>query len=107
MLLMRLSQFEIEAIHSIAKKYFGSDAQVFLFGSRVDDDKKGGDIDLFISTNEMYLLTLETKIQFLAELKSQIGDQKIDVVFDTEVTRSKIQFYNSIQKYKTELRVNP
>jgi len=104
---MRLSQFEIEAIHSIAKKYFGSDAQVFLFGSRVDDDKKGGDIDLFISTNEMYLLTLETKIQFLAELKSQIGDQKIDVVFDTEVTRSKIQFYNSIQKYKTELRVSP
>jgi hypothetical protein len=52
-------------------------------------------------------LTLETKIQFLAELKSQIGDQKIDVVFDTEVTRSKIQFYNSIQKYKTELRVSP
>lgn len=103
---MRLSQFEIEAIHSIAKKYFGSDAQVFLFGSRVDDDKKGGDIDLFISTNEMYLLTLETKIQFLAELKSQIGDQKIDVVFDSELTRSKIQFYNSIQKHKTELLVN-
>ena len=104
---MRLSQFEIEAIHSIAKKYFGSDAQVFLFGSRVDDDKKGGDIDLFISTNEMDLLTLEIKIQFLADLKSQIGDQKIDVVFDSEITRSKIQFYNSIQKYKTELRVSP
>ena len=102
---MRLSQFEIEAIHLIATKHFGSDVQVFLFGSRVDDDIKGGDIDLFISTNEMDLLTLETKIQFLAELKTQIGDQKIDVVFDSEVTRSKIQFYNSIQKHKTELRI--
>jgi hypothetical protein len=54
----------------------------------------------------MDLLTLETKIQFLADLKSQIGDQKIDVVFDSEITRSKIQFYNSIQKHKTELLVN-
>ena len=102
---MRLSQFEIEAIKSIAIKYFGFGVQVFLFGSRVDDDIKGGDIDLFISTNEMDLLTLETKIQFLAELKTQIGDQKIDVVFDSEITRSKIQFYNSIQKHKTELRI--
>jgi len=102
---MRLSQFEIEAIKSIAIKYFGFGVQVFLFGSRVDDDIKGGDIDLFISTNEMDLFTLETKIQFLAELKTQIGDQKIDVVFDSEITRSKIQFYNSIQKHKTELRI--
>jgi len=97
---MRLSQFEIEAIKSIAIKYFGFGVQVFLFGSRVDDDIKGGDIDLFISTNEMDLFTLETKIQFLAELKTQIGDQKIDVVFDSE-----IKFYNSIQKHKTELRI--
>ena len=103
---MRLSEFEIKAINSIAKKYFGSGVQIFLFGSRVDDNKKGGDIDLFIKNNDEELLTLETKIQFLVELKSQIGDQKIDVVFDTKITRSKVDFYDSIQKHKTELRVN-
>ena len=102
---MRLGQFEIEAINSIAEKYFGKEAQVFLFGSRVDDDKKGGDIDLFIKNKKEELLTLELKIQFLSELKIKIGDQKIDVVFDTEITRSKIDFYNSIQKNKTELKV--
>jgi len=102
---MRLGQFEIEAINSLAAKYFGTDVQVFLFGSRVDEAKKGGDIDLFIKNRNEELLTLEVKIQFLAELKTQIGDQKIDVVFDNEVTRSKIDFYNSIQKQKTELRV--
>jgi len=103
---MRLGQFEIEAINSIAEKYFGNDVQVFLFGSRVDDDKKGGDIDLFIKNTKEELLTLELKIQFLSELKIKIGDQKIDVVFDNEITRSKSSFYNSIQKDKTELRKN-
>ena len=103
---MRLSQFEIGTINSIAIKYFGSGVHVFLFGSRVDDDKKGGDIDLFIKNNDEELFTLETKIQFLVELKNQIGDQKIDVVFDTEITRSKVRFYNSIQKHKTELKGN-
>ena len=103
---MRLSQFEIGAINSIAKKHFGSEVQVFLFGSRVDDDKKGGDIDLFIKNDDKELLSLETKIQFLVELKMQIGEQKIDVVFDNEITRSKVQFYDSIQKHKAELRIN-
>ena len=103
---MRLSQFEIGAINSIAKKYFGSEVQVFLFGSRVDDDKKGGDIDLFIKNDAKELLSLETKIQFLVELKIQIGEQKIDVVFDNEMTRSKVHFYESIQKHKAELKTN-
>ena len=101
---MRLGQFEIEAINSLAAKYFGTDVHVFLFGSRVDEGKKGGDIDLFIKNKKEELLTLELKIQFLSELKIKIGDQKIDVVFDNEITRSKNNFYTSIQKNKTELR---
>jgi hypothetical protein len=103
---MRLSQFEIESIYSLAIKWFGSDVKVFLFGSRADDTKKGGDIDLFISNNDELLLTLENKIQFLVDLKSLIGEQKIDVVFDNESTRSKLNFYNSIQKQFLELKTN-
>ena len=103
---MRLSEFEIEAIDSIAKKYFGSEVHVFLFGSRVDDDKKGGDIDLFIKNDDAKLFSLESKLQFLVELKIKIGEQKIDVVFDNEITRSKVHFYDSIQKHKAELRID-
>lgn len=103
---MRVSQFEIETINSLAIKWFGLGVRVFLFGSRVDDDKKGGDIDLFIKNNDEKLLTLEYKVQFLAELKSVIGDQKIDVVFDNTITRAKQNFYNSILTHNVELKEN-
>jgi hypothetical protein len=103
---MRLTPNQINTINTIARKYFGQDVHVFLFGSRVDTVKKGGDIDLFIKNKDQSLLTLETKVYFLAELKSMIGDQKIDVVFDTALTRSKKSFYQSIKQHTVELISN-
>ncbi len=103
---MRLSQTEHEVINSTAKKHFGPEVQVFLFGSRVDAVKKGGDIDLFIRHNNEALLSIETKVQFLAELKSVIGNQKIDVVFDNANIRSKHSFYQSIIHHNINLTSN-
>lgn len=93
---MRLSEFQIETINKLAKKHFGQDATVFLFGSRTDDHKRGGDIDLLVRNTNESGLTVESKIKFLTELKRQIGDQKIDMVFDNAVTRQKKNFYQSI-----------
>jgi hypothetical protein len=45
---MRLSEFEIESIKSLAGYHFGTDVQVFLFGSRTNNQMRGGDIDLFV-----------------------------------------------------------
>ncbi len=100
---MRLSDFQIETINKLAKNYFGQDTTVFLFGSRTDDYKRGGDIDLFVRNTNETDLTVEAKIKFLAELKRQIGDQKIDVVFDNAVTRQKKNFYQSILNHTVEL----
>jgi uncharacterized protein len=100
---MRLSDFQIEAIKRLAKNHFGQDASVFLFGSRTDDLKKGGDIDLFVQKGNEAALTVEAKIHFLTELKKQIGDRKIDVVFDDVITRQKKNFYNSVMLHKVEL----
>ena len=47
---MRLTEFEINAIKQCALEIFGDNVQVFLFGSRVDDSKKGGDIGSYIRT---------------------------------------------------------
>lgn len=100
---MRLSQFQIDTIKNLAKKHFGSATSVSLFGSRIDDHKKGGDIDLFIKNKDESVLTVEGKIHFLAELKLKIGDRKIDVVFDNASTRQKKNFYRSLIQQKIEI----
>ena len=100
---MRLTNFQIVAINRLARKHFGNETKVFLFGSRTDDSKKGGDIDLLIQNTLETGLTISAKIHFLAELKTKIGDRKIDVVFDNANTRLKKNFYRSVNRQKLEL----
>ena len=83
---MRLKPSEIESIKKIASKTFGNGTKVILFGSRVNDSLKGGDIDLYIEPAEQKNLS-EKKIDFLVKLKLQIGDQKIDVVIAKDHSR--------------------
>lgn len=45
---MRLTDEEIEAIRTATREAFGADAVVRLFGSRLDDRARGGDIDLHV-----------------------------------------------------------
>jgi len=82
---MRLTPFQHQAI----KKYFievFEEGQIYLFGSRVDECKKGGDIDLYIQTEDKKNL-MRKKLDFLIKLKREIGLQKIDVVFDKGMHR--------------------
>ena len=46
---MRLTSKEVKIIKNQIYKIFG-ESEIFLFGSRVDDNLKGGDIDLYIIT---------------------------------------------------------
>lgn len=82
---MRLSSFEIRSIVAVFEKVFGS-GKIYLFGSRVDDAKVGGDIDLYIETQNNENLSGK-KIEFLVSLESLIGEQKIDVVFHRDSNR--------------------
>ena len=75
---MRLNNFEIKSIKDIVKSFY-VDANVCLFGSRVDDLKVGGDIDLYITINtQPHFLD---KPRILAALKKNLGEQKIDLIF--------------------------
>ena len=100
---MRITENEVSAIKSLAQIIFGKGTLVFLFGSRIDDEKKGGDIDLFITNKEKSKLTISSKIEFLTELKLLIGEQKIDVVLDNAFTRQKKQFYRTVTQQAVEL----
>ena len=100
---MRITEEEKEIIKRLAKDIFGAQTHVYLFGSRASERLKGGDIDLFITNENKQNLTLRSKLSFLAELKSIIGEQKIDVIMDTKATKAKKNFYRSIQKQSVEL----
>lgn len=53
---MRLSQEQSKIIKTIVAREFESDASVWLFGSRTDDLRRGGDIDLYVETRHPELL---------------------------------------------------
>jgi len=99
---MRLSENQIQIISHAAKAHFGRAAKAYLFGSRVDDMKKGGDIDILIKSPSKSLLTLKNKMLFLIDLKLKLGDRQIDVVFDRKDTETN-NFLESIKKHRIEL----
>ena len=80
---MRLSKREIEAILQVAEDIYGTDVKVYLFGSRVDDSRRGGDIDLLVRTTSARKGILD-RVRMAARIKSLIGDQKIDIIGDYE-----------------------
>lgn len=76
---MRLSSFEQRMIKQAFLESFES-GEIYLFGSRVDDKQRGGDIDLYIVPSKKFDDEKERKINFLVKLDTYIGEQKIDVV---------------------------
>jgi predicted nucleotidyltransferase len=79
---MRLSNTEITAIKSTIA---GLDpcAQIYLFGSRVDDTKRGGDIDLLIMSEN---LSADDRNKIRWQLWERIGEQKIDILIAKDTT---------------------
>jgi len=80
---MRLTQSEITLIKNTIKKYI-NDAKIYIFGSRLDDSKKGGDIDIFIITDKKVTLQIEAKIKFFLEEELL---KPIDLVFHRDFER--------------------
>ncbi len=77
---MPLTQQEQQTIKTCIHHY-DPQARVLLFGSRIDADKKGGDIDLLIISAK---LGFTDKLNVLADLHQQLGDQKIDILLDKD-----------------------
>ena len=73
---MRLTDFEVSSIRQTVHE-LDPDASIYLFGSRADDGKRGGDIDLLIISDR---LTTAAAGQVRWRLWELIGEQKIDIV---------------------------
>jgi len=78
-IIIRLGSRLKQGISKCVLMSFG-DVDIYLFGSRVDDSKKGGDIDLAIDIAVSKEQFRQYKIQFITALIRMDLDLKIDVV---------------------------
>lgn len=76
---MRLEPREIRAVRQAARQVFGERATVRVFGSRVDDRLKGGDLDLHLEV-EPGQATLANEMAFRDLIERPLDELKVDVV---------------------------
>lgn len=77
---MRLTAEEASAIKAAAREAFGPDVVVRLFGSRVHDQLRGGDIDLHFEVDSS-IPDFQRRSAFLDAVEQRIDGRKIDTVF--------------------------
>ena len=85
---MRLSAEKVKTIKKLSSDIFNS-CDVYLFGSRIDDNLKGGDIDIYIQTSKKEDI-LKSKIIFLREFEKECGEQKVDLLIDNQKEEKEI-----------------
>lgn len=103
---MRLTQKQLDAIREVFLCHFLAMDNIWLFGSRVDDAKKGGDIDLYIETYyENDIVATEKKLFFSRDLKKRIGDQKIDIIVNTLKKDKSLRIYNEAKSTGVQLNM--
>ena len=87
---MRLTPQQIDTINTTIRHTLGDGAVVFLFGSRLDDSRRGGDVDLLIEA------AVEPGLLQRARIKNQLEEQlqlPVDVItspFDPPSTFARI-----------------
>lgn len=92
---MRISKRVFKILQENIEKSFG-DVNVYLFGSRVDDTKKGGDIDLAIDTDLSRADFRKKKSLLLAQL------MRVDFEYDVDI----VDFHTKDELLYNEIRQN-
>lgn len=95
-----MSPKEISSLNSaFAVCLQGISFKLYLFGSRVDDSKKGGDIDLVVvvdSDSKDQVVGLKSRIRH--EIFKTLPEQKIDITVATKAELSQDLFLATIGK---------
>lgn len=77
---MRLSAEQRHALKVHIAHELGADCEVLLFGSRTDDNQRGGDVDLLVRSPR----TLQRKVWLAARLAARaerlLGGRRVDVL---------------------------
>ena len=68
---MRLTPAQVQTVLHIVAEHAGDAACTYLFGSRLDDRARGGDIDLLVETAASMSLLERARLQL--DLETQLG----------------------------------
>jgi len=79
---MRLTENQKVQIRNAVFEVVGSNAEIRLFGSRLDDNAKGGDIDLLVTLKEPIEQSAYMAAKIAAKIMIKLNEQKIDVIIE-------------------------
>jgi predicted nucleotidyltransferase len=78
---MRITERQRQVIRDAAATSFGPDSRVRLFGSRLDDNKKGGDIDLLVECPLPVENAGLAAARMASKIQMRLGERKIDILY--------------------------
>ena len=77
---MRLQPEQVKTIKDTVERLVEPSSRVWLFGSRVNEALRGGDIDLLVETDEIVPNRVKTLCKIEGALVMALGDRKLDVL---------------------------
>lgn len=79
---MRITKQQIKILKDAVNKVVGEQAKIWLFGSRLDDNARGGDIDILVSLDNIVEKPASTVAKISAKVMMKMQGQKIDVLLE-------------------------
>ena len=79
-LTMRLTPTQIDCIKTTTRQVLGEDARVILFGSRVNDQARGGDVDLMIEVPQALAEPALVAARIASRIERQLNGRHVDVL---------------------------
>jgi predicted nucleotidyltransferase len=77
---MRITPEQIRVIRQGVAELAGEEASVWLFGSRLRDDARGGDVDLMLELNEAVAEPAQLASRLAVRVSRAMDGRKVDVL---------------------------
>ncbi len=84
--MVRLTEHQVRDIKDAVRRVLGDDAKVFIFGSRADPSRRGGDIDVLVKVSRSISAEerFDVKKRLFVEMCKRLGERKIDLLVSGE-----------------------
>jgi len=102
---MRLSTAERRAVENASRETLPAGTRVLLFGSRLDDSRRGGDIDLLVELPGALSAddTVDRRSRFTARLYRLLEERRIDVVMTQQGSQDRRAVVTAARQQGIEL----